>query len=132
DINGYYAPESGITLAPGTAGAPSLSFSDDAGTGIFSSGTGNLSIATAGTSRVTVRSDGDLDLPGSIRKNGTLFLHNLGTFNTAVGLGALPGNSGSFNTATGQQALASNTVGSSNTATGYQALANNASGDLNI
>src|SRR5215468_7551976 len=49
DINGYYAPQSGITLAQGTAAAPALSFSGDAGTGIFSSAAGNVNIATAGT-----------------------------------------------------------------------------------
>src|SRR5207248_7965019 len=68
DINGYYASQSGITLAQGNGGAPSLSFAGDPGTGIFSSGTGFLDIATGGTSRLTVRSDGDLDLPGSFRK----------------------------------------------------------------
>jgi hypothetical protein len=36
DINGYYAPQTGITLAQGTAGAPSLSFVGNAGTGIYS------------------------------------------------------------------------------------------------
>src|ERR1700681_4412348 len=35
DINGYYAPQSGITLTQGTSGAPSLSFNGDPGTGIF-------------------------------------------------------------------------------------------------
>ncbi|MFI5338146.1 MAG: hypothetical protein ACHQ5A_15265, partial [Opitutales bacterium] len=62
DINGYYAPQSGITLAQGNAGAPSLSFAGDAGTGMFSSGAGTLNFSTGGTSRLTVRSDGDLDL----------------------------------------------------------------------
>jgi hypothetical protein len=37
DINGYYAAQSGITLAQGVAGALSLSFAGDTGTGIFSS-----------------------------------------------------------------------------------------------
>src|SRR5215831_8652313 len=53
DINGYYAPQSGITLAQGSAGAPSLSFAGDAGTGIFSSGAGTLDLTTGGTSRFT-------------------------------------------------------------------------------
>ena len=73
DINGYYAPSTGITLTLGMASAPSLSFSGDAGTGIFSSGTGTLNFATGGTNRLTIRSDGDLDLPGSLRKNGFCF-----------------------------------------------------------
>jgi hypothetical protein len=58
DINGYYAPQSGITLAQGTASAPSLSFAGDPGTGIYSSGTGTLNIATAGTSSLTLTSNG--------------------------------------------------------------------------
>jgi len=62
DVNGYYAPQSGITLAQGAAGAPSLSFSGDPGTGVFSSGAGNLNLATAGTSRVNVASDGNVGI----------------------------------------------------------------------
>src|SRR5262245_2379313 len=116
DINGYYAPQSGITLAQGNAGAPSLSFAGDQGTGIFSSGAGALNIASSGANRLTFRPDGDLDLSGNIRKNGTLFLHNLGFRSTAVGLNALP-MSADLNTAVGFQALMNNT-GTFNTATG--------------
>ena len=54
DINGYYAAQNGITLAQGTAAAPSLSFSGDPGTGIFSNGPGILNIGTGGTSRIGV------------------------------------------------------------------------------
>jgi hypothetical protein len=131
DINGYYAPQSGITLAQGTAASPSMSFAGDAGTGIFSSGTGTLSIATGGTNRLSVRSDGDVELPGSIRKGGTLFLHSLSPENTGIGLGTLGVNTGSGNTATGSSALAVNTTGSNNTAVGYLALVSNTSGDEN-
>jgi hypothetical protein len=66
DINGYYAPQSGITLAQGTAAAPSLSFAADPGTGIFSSGAGTVNIATAGVSRLTVASNGDLTARGNV------------------------------------------------------------------
>src|SRR5215831_7122044 len=62
DINGYYAPQSGITLAQGTAAAPALSFSGDAGTGIFSSAAGNVNIATAGTSRLNVGPSGNVGI----------------------------------------------------------------------
>jgi endosialidase-like protein len=69
DINGYYAAQSGITLAQGTAASPSLSFSGDSGTGIFSSGAGNLNIASGGTSRINVASNGNVGIgtttPGS-------------------------------------------------------------------
>src|SRR5439155_15006744 len=66
DINGYYAPQSGITLAQCTAAAPSLTFSTDPGTGIFSSGAGTLNIATAGTSRLSVASNGDMSVRGNL------------------------------------------------------------------
>jgi hypothetical protein len=124
-LNGYYAPQTGITLAQGTAAAPSLSFSGDSGTGIFSSGAGVLNLSTGGTSRVTVRSDGDLDIPGSIRKGGVLFLHNrgAGALNTGVGSGALGSNTtGFYSTALGEGALFSHTTGNSNTAVGTGSL----------
>jgi len=135
DINGYYAPQSGITLAQGSAGAPSLSFSGDAGTGIYSSAAGTVNIATGGTNSVTVDSHGDVDIPGSIRKNGALFLHNLGGYggqNTAVGLSALSSNLAGGNTASGFYALQSNTSGYENTATGAGALQNNINGFDNV
>jgi hypothetical protein len=62
DINGYYASQSGITLAQGTAGAPSMSFAGDAGTGIFSPGTGAFNIATGGANRVSVTSAGNVGI----------------------------------------------------------------------
>src|ERR1051326_468679 len=61
DINGYYAPQSGITLAQGSALAPSLSFANDAGTGIFSSGAGNINFTTGGINSLIVTAAGDLD-----------------------------------------------------------------------
>src|SRR5262249_3109235 len=142
-------PQSGITLAQGSAGAPSLSFSGSPDTGVFSSGAGTLDVATGGTTRLTIRSDGDVDLPGSIRKGEALFLHNRGAQNNlGVGLSAMPGNggtdntavgfgalfhnfTGNRNTATGSLALLNNTPGNDNTATGYEALFSNDSGNFN-
>jgi hypothetical protein len=57
DINGYYAPQTGMTLAQGNAAAPSLSFSGDAGTGIFSSGPGIVNVASGGNNRLQVSND---------------------------------------------------------------------------
>jgi endosialidase-like protein len=132
DINGYYAPSTGVTLALGSASAPSLSFSGDAGTGIYSSGANTLNFATGGTNQMTVDANGDVDIPGSIRKNGTLFLNNLGSNNTGVGISALAANSGlGQNTAIGTQALASNTTGTNNTASGFQALLSNTTANYN-
>jgi hypothetical protein len=65
DINGYYAPQSGLTLAQGSAAAPSLSFSGDAGTGIYSSGAGTLNIATGGTDRLQL-ANGNANLTGNL------------------------------------------------------------------
>ncbi len=65
DINGYYVTQAGLPLSA-TARAPALTFGDP-GTGLYADGAGGVGIATAGTGRLTVRLDGDLDLPGSIR-----------------------------------------------------------------
>jgi hypothetical protein len=139
DINGYYINNVGtaVTLAQGTAGAPSLNFTGDTGTGIFSSGIGALNFATGGVNRLTLRPDGDLELPGSIRKNGTLFFHNLGNLNTGAGLSALAAidvNSPSTafeNTATGAFALSNNAIAGANTANGAYALLSNTNGSAN-
>ena len=141
-----------VTLAPGSASAPSLSFLGEAGTGIYSSGAGFLNFTNGGTNTMTLTSSGDLDLPGSIRKNGILFLHNVGNsntgvganalahvstafetgLNTAVGAGALYSNTiGSLNSVVGQEALLSNTTGSNNTASGNSALSSNTTGNNN-
>jgi hypothetical protein len=62
DINGYYAPQTGITLAQGSASAPPMSFAGDSGTGIFSSGAGSLNIATGGSPSVSVTSNGNVGI----------------------------------------------------------------------
>jgi hypothetical protein len=129
DINGYYAMPSSLPLT-GTAAAPALTFADTT-TGLYSDTARTVSIATGGTSRLTVRSDGDLELPGSIRKHGTLFLHNIGINSVAVGLNALSNGSGVENTAAGVAALFSNTTGCCNTAAGSNSLGSNTSGAFN-
>jgi endosialidase-like protein len=96
DINGYYAPQSGITLTQGSAGVPSLSFAGDPGTGIFSSAPGSLNIATGGVSRLSVASNGDVSstgnevVGGNLTVNGTINgsgtnLVNLSAANITVG-----------------------------------------------
>src|SRR5207253_7852991 len=123
DINGYYAPQSGITLAQGTPAAPSLSFSGDAGTGIFSSGAGTLNIATAGTNRLSVAPTGDVTATGNLTGNvvnattqfnlgGSRVLSGAGTNNLFVGFGTGQSNSsGTGNTFAGAGAGQSNTTG---------------------
>jgi hypothetical protein len=107
---------------------PAISFNGDADTGIFSPGDGKIAMV----------------------ENETLFLHNFGTGNTALGVSALDSNitgasnvaigalaltvntGGDFNTAIGHSALFANTTGFSNTAVGQLALAANTSGGNNI
>jgi hypothetical protein len=158
DINGYYAPQSGITLAQGTAAAPSLSFAGDAGTGIYSSGAGTVNIATGGTNSVTVASngnvgigtatpaaklevngnvqvDGNFSLSGSILSNGVgqlIWAPNNGSDNFSVGLNALPSNTAGYSdTAVGYGALQANAIGYGNTAVGETALGANTQGTDN-
>jgi hypothetical protein len=78
DINGYYAAQSGITLAKGTAGAPSLSFSGDPGTGIFSDVTGAVNIVGSGISRLRVTSNGNMDVAGNLAVSGKVSSASVG------------------------------------------------------
>lgn len=69
---------------------------------------------------------------GNIMKGTNRFLHNFGTDNTFIGVGA--GNftmTGTSNTASGFAALASNTTGYQNTASGAYALVSNTTGTQN-
>jgi hypothetical protein len=152
DINGYFAPETGITLTQGSAGAPSLSFANDPTTGIFSSGAGDVNIATGGSTAITVAPGGkvgigtatpgyaldvagDINFSGSARFQGSPVLRvsaGTGAQNLATGIGALSANTtGTSNTATGFNALLSNTTGSNNTAAGDGALTYNTTGAAN-
>jgi hypothetical protein len=58
-------------------------------------------------------------------------LNTTGSFNTALGTGALVLNNGDSNTATGAAALLLNTTGHDNTAAGVNALASNTTGPTN-
>jgi hypothetical protein len=132
DVNGYYISPGAVALGAGTAAAPSMTFITDNTTGIYSSSVGAVSIATGGIDRFTVRADGDLDMTGNIRQNGTLFLHSLGTQNVALGASALSAvTTGTSNTASGYRALLDNTTGTANTANGHQALHDNTAGGGN-
>jgi hypothetical protein len=153
DINGYYAPQ--ISLANGTAAAPSLTFAGDSTSGLYSSGAGTVSVATAGANRLTVAANGnvgigtttpgstldvagDINFSGSVRYQGQPVLRmppgSGGGFgnNVGLGVGALQGNTtGVYNTALGQGALQNDTAGASNTAIGNGALYSNTIGVYN-
>jgi len=160
DINGYYAAQTGITLTQGTLSAPSLSFSGDSQTGIYSSGAGIVNVAAGGTLAMSVGGV-NTSIGGdalAVNTSGTqntadgyfaLFSNTTGSDNTAVGyfaLGsnttavdntaigalALHANAGPYNTAVGHQALYSNTTGDTNIGVGYQALYGNTVGSYNI
>jgi hypothetical protein len=99
----------GNSVANGSAGAPSINFSGDSDTGIFSPSAGKIALV----------------------EDGVLFLHNLGGVNTALGNNALTSNSGIANTAMGASALRNNTTGGNNTAVGNAALIGNTIGNNN-
>jgi hypothetical protein len=109
-IQGPPGPNTGVPA--GSPTTPAISFTGDANTGIFSPAAGRIALV----------------------EDGTLFLHNQGTNNTALGLAALDSTNSPFaiaNTAVGHFALTSNTSGDSNTAIGSQALFSNTEGGAN-
>lgn len=109
--------------------------------GNFSAGTVTLSNTLALPSTTSATS-------GVITLNGSVFLHNFGSFNTflgfgagnliasgnsntGVGLGTLQNNTGNSNNAFGVGALQTNTSGVQNVAVGVSALSANSSGSGN-
>jgi trimeric autotransporter adhesin len=105
---GPAGPNTGI--GDGTASAPSISFTGDSDTGMYHPGANKIALV----------------------EGGSLFLHNLGTANTSLGLNALKSlTTGVQNTALGDEALRNNTTGTSNTAVGYLALGSNTAGQSN-
>ena len=82
--------------------------------------------------RLTTQPDTTSPTTGTITKPGGVFLHNFGTNNTFLGVGA--GNftvTGAGNTAVGRLALAANATGGANVAVGAMALPLNTTGFAN-
>jgi hypothetical protein len=110
-IQGVQGPPGPNTVADGEVGAPSIKFTGDTDTGIFSPGTNKIALAAG----------------------GALFLHDIGNLNAALGRNALAENtSGNSNTAVGFHALDGNTSGAGNVAVGATALGGNTTGNSNI
>jgi len=61
----------GTAMPDGSAAAPTYSFASDTDTGIYLSGTNELSISTAGTKKVTVDASGNLDVSSGIKVGTT-------------------------------------------------------------
>ena len=88
-VSGGYLPLAGGTMtgpilnSSGSAGAPSLSFSADSTSGFFTTGSGNISASTSGTTRLTIASTGNigigstsptqaLDVVGNVKASGLI------------------------------------------------------------
>jgi len=136
DVNGYYLAPSALALGAGTASAPSLTFSNDTNTGLYSPSAGTVKVTASGNDILTVGSsgisvNGNVDLTGSITQNGNNVLQVTGS-NMALGDGALASNTtGTNNLAAGGLALYHNTTGRANIAVGDSALQFNTTGALN-
>ena len=62
---------SNSALALGSAGTPSLKFTGDTNTGIYSPGADQLAISTNGTQRLTIDASGNVISAGNLYANGT-------------------------------------------------------------
>lgn len=78
---------SSLTLNLGSAASPSISYTSDGTTGIYSPGTGQVAVTTAGAQRVLVNSSG-LSVTGALAATGTSSLNGV----VNVGGGITPGN----------------------------------------
>ena len=121
-----------IELSLGNASVPSLSFSGDANSGLYSPGADQVAVATNGTRRLLIDSAGALTLDtGDATIYGITVGRGAAGFigNTVVGNGAFASNTGgSSNVAIGYQSLYSNTTGGNNNANGASALYSNTTG----
>jgi len=124
---GAQGPAGPNTVADGSVGAPAINFASSASTGIFSPATGKIALAAGGALFLH-----DIGTNNTALGRSALASNTTGSSNTAMGTSALSGNTtGNFNAALGRDALLSNTAGSFNTALGYFALASNTTGGSN-
>jgi len=66
DVNGYYISPTALALGAGAAAAPSLTFSTDTNTGLYSPSAGTIDITSAGTNALTINSEG-ISVNGGVR-----------------------------------------------------------------
>jgi hypothetical protein len=135
-----------INCALGASGAPSITFSGDTNTGIWSPSADAMAVSTAGAERVRFASDGKvgigtasparlLDLAGDASIYGIRVGRGNSAVatNTALGGDTLDANTtGENNVATGLAALKANTTGNNNVANGIGALQENISGSSHV
>ena len=76
------------SIGLGTAAAPSIAFTGDINTGIYSPGADQVAIATGGQARLTVNASGNVEVPGSIRAGNSAEGASAG--NLATQLAATP------------------------------------------
>ena len=65
-----------LLIPLGIVGKPGLSFSGDTNTGLYSPGADQLALATGGTQRMIINSNGEIGLGGNIQTNYRLAVHN--------------------------------------------------------
>ena len=94
-------PISQLLLPLGSASAPSLAFTGDANTGIYSPGADSLAITTAGTQRVTVDSSGKVGI-GTTAPQRNFHIHEPAS-STTVGMMLTNGGTGASNDSQGFQ-----------------------------
>jgi hypothetical protein len=98
---------SDISLAAGSAAAPSLFFTGDTNTGIYSPGADQIGIATGGTARITVDGSGNVNID-----SGTFYVD---AANNRVGIGTTsPSNKLHLSTAGTSYLQIENTTASNN------------------
>lgn len=80
---GGWLSNTGIRTVDGSASVPSYSFTSDSNTGMFRSGTDEIGLATGGTQRLTIQSDGDVGI-GTTSPSVRLHVNAGTTNNTAL------------------------------------------------
>ena len=83
DINGYYVPQTVLALGAGTVSAPSLTFSNDTNSGLYSPSAGTVDITSKGNNILTVNSSG-INVTGSVSSTGVISGNGSGLTNVSA------------------------------------------------